>query len=470
MSCISHNYSLTKTMRSIGFLLGLAALTNSAACDRVNDGDSASMPTRRDSTGIEIVENALPSGKTRVAFVVAADAAVDIGLREGDVNYLLNEVKGVARLSDGRIVIAEFNPAVFRFYDSTGRHLITRSIHGEGPGEVEAIQSMVPHRGDSLLIKCCTSSGGLALSGGQLSGNLMPRAMRTQISVYDSGGRMGRRADLSWPDTPSKVTMRGDRRSTLVNGDPWKGFQAGAADGSFIIRGGAWAQLEGKPGTRWVTVPYFRIPAEASRADTMIMLPTIDKEEDPDANVVERIPNFYRNPPPVALYDNWMLWGNPDSFEIQVFDLNATATRLRPARIIRYALPNRPVDDQLRERYLDLMLRLQRNKEDSLATVEAEKARPARPTLPAFQTLRVDQSGNLWVEHTRLSNYPGRELDNTEQQTWTVFDPSGALLGDVITPAGLAIAQIGNGWILGVWKDSDDVEHVKLYRLGAPGR
>ncbi len=442
----------------------------SGACDHFASDAPATVATRRDSLGIEIVENALPARQPHVAFDVAPTATVDIGLREGAEGYLLDNVQGAARLSDGRIVIAEFHPPKFRYYDSTGRHLKTTSIYGEGPGEVESIHLMVPHRGDSLLITCCTSSGGSLPPGGQASGDLIPRGMRTQVSIYDSAGRMGRRADLKWSDTPSKVEIRGNRRAIVSSGDPWKSFQAAAPDGSFIIRGGAWAQLEGKPGTRWVSVPYFRIPADASRADTMVMLRTIDKEEDPNATVVERIPNFYRNPPPVALHDNWMHWGNPESFEIQVFDINSKTVPMLPTRIIRYALPNRVVDDQVRDRYVQLLLRLQRNREDSVATVESQKTRPARPTLPAFQTLHVDQRGNLWVEHTRLSNYPERELDNTEQQTWTVFDSSGALLGDVTTPAGLAISQIGNGWILGVWKDSDDVEHVKLYRLTAPGR
>jgi hypothetical protein len=148
-----------------------------------------------------------------------------------------------------------------------------------------------------------------------------------------------------------------------------------------------------------------------------------------------------------------------------VFNLADTLKPMRPARLIRYALPNRKADAEVRARYLELLLRTEKTRADSDETVESERTRPAQPTLPAFQTLRVDSEGNLWVEHTRLSKYPERELDATEQQTWTVFDSGGVVIGDVTTPAGLAISQIGKDWILGVWKDDDGVEHVRLHRM-----
>jgi sugar lactone lactonase YvrE len=69
----------------------------------------------------------------------------------------------------------------------------------------------------------------------------------------------------------------------------------------------------------------------------------------------------------------------------------------------------------------------------------------------------VDAEGNLWVADYRR---PG-----DDQPRWTVFDPTGAMLGVVETPERFSIHQIGSDFVLGSWADDMDVEHVRLYRL-----
>lgn len=54
---------------------------------------------------------------------------------------------------------------------------------------------------------------------------------------------------------------------------------------------------------------------------------------------------------------------------------------------------------------------------------------------------------------------------DTAQAAWTVLSPSGRVLGTVHVPRGLNVRQIGGDWLLGVAVDSDEVEHVRLYRL-----
>jgi hypothetical protein len=69
----------------------------------------------------------------------------------------------------------------------------------------------------------------------------------------------------------------------------------------------------------------------------------------------------------------------------------------------------------------------------------------------------ADPDGNLWVlAYTR----PG-----DERRSWTVFAPEGRALGTVETPPGLRIMEIGADYVLGVWRDDLDVEHVRMYRL-----
>jgi hypothetical protein len=93
--------------------------------------------------------------------------------------------------------------------------------------------------------------------------------------------------------------------------------------------------------------------------------------------------------------------------------------------------------------------------------------------LPAFSKIAVDRMGNLWVNQygpwadipqgflytTRTSDVPTR---------WDVFDPEGRWWCTVTLPTAFAPLDIGSDYVAGVWRDQDDVEHVRLYRLIKP--
>ena len=49
--------------------------------------------------------------------------------------------------------------------------------------------------------------------------------------------------------------------------------------------------------------------------------------------------------------------------------------------------------------------------------------------------------------------------------TWNVFGTAGSWLAIVDVPAGLRVTDIGEDWLLGLARDSLDVEHVHLYTL-----
>jgi hypothetical protein len=435
-----------------------------SACGFDNDGSkSPHVPSRRDSLGIEIVDNVVPDAGPRTLWTVDPTPAVDIGMREGPSEYLLESAAGAVRLSDGRIVVAE-RRALLRYYDSTGKHIKALNLRGEGPGELESITDMVAHRGDSLLITCCSSGSGTIVRGRPLGADL-PQTARTQVSVHDAEGRMGREAALSWPEAPARVRRVSGRTSITTNGFSFAGFQGAVSDGSFLTRGSAWPQLEGSPGRRWIQTPYFRVSNDGAVGDTLITLPALDTEEVSDPDDGDRIPIFFRNAPVSPVIDRWMYWGNAESFEIWVFDVLSPSPLRQPSRIIRYSLPNRAADAALTSRYEELMLRRARDREDSLQVLDASRTRPRRPSLPAYEEMHVDADRNLWVRHARLSDWGATVLDPSEPQRWTVIDSSGSVLGEVVTPADLHVAQVGRGWILGIWRDVDDVPHVRIHRL-----
>jgi hypothetical protein len=76
---------------------------------------------------------------------------------------------------------------------------------------------------------------------------------------------------------------------------------------------------------------------------------------------------------------------------------------------------------------------------------------------PAYDDLRVDSEGNLWVADYRP--------EGESVSSWTVFDPEGQMLGSIDMPDRLRVFEIGPDYLLGVWFDDFDVPQVRIHRL-----
>jgi len=72
-------------------------------------------------------------------------------------------------------------------------------------------------------------------------------------------------------------------------------------------------------------------------------------------------------------------------------------------------------------------------------------------------SLLIDSVGNLWAQEVTP---PG-----VESATYVAFDSTGRMLGRVTMPADFRVSTIGADAVYGVWKDADDVEHIRAYRL-----
>ena len=77
--------------------------------------------------------------------------------------------------------------------------------------------------------------------------------------------------------------------------------------------------------------------------------------------------------------------------------------------------------------------------------------------MPAYERVLVDEAGNIWV-----LDYAVR-LD--QPRRWSVFSRDGQWLGNVLTPVGLRVEAIGSDWILGVWRDAEGTERIRMYPL-----
>jgi hypothetical protein len=97
---------------------------------------------------------------------------------------------------------------------------------------------------------------------------------------------------------------------------------------------------------------------------------------------------------------------------------------------------------------------------DTAVRAPLKRALDRLPPLPAEQTyrfVRVDDQGLLWSREP-LGLSPS-------VQQWTVYDPTGALLARADTPLRFDVYQIGEDFILGRWRDEEDVEFIHAYGL-----
>lgn len=88
---------------------------------------------------------------------------------------------------------------------------------------------------------------------------------------------------------------------------------------------------------------------------------------------------------------------------------------------------------------------------------------------PLFAELQVDDEGNLWIRsfpdaasgRAHLYDY-GPE---SPAESWWVIDSTGRWLGSVAMPRGVQVKAIQARRILGIARDADDVEEVRVYRI-----
>ena len=86
---------------------------------------------------------------------------------------------------------------------------------------------------------------------------------------------------------------------------------------------------------------------------------------------------------------------------------------------------------------------------------------PTSATLPAYREMKVDPLGRVWVEDYVLR--PARDNPG-----WTVFSPSGALLGRVSVPklgTYLDLVSVDRDQVTLRWRDADGAAHVSFHPL-----
>jgi hypothetical protein len=386
------------------------------ACAR--DGGQAAAAVARDSAGITIVENPLPAAA--MARQLDSVAVLSIGGGVGGADYDLNEIRGAVRLTDGRIVVADNASGELRFFDSTGTLVTRTGRKGKGPGEFEQIFSLWAIGGDTLV-----------------AFDLSTR----RLSFVAPTGAYVRQADLAQQGFMVPVGRLDD--GTIVA----TGFSMNPT--SLPSRGTIFRS----------PLPVLLVAADGGAPDTMAIFdgPEMYTEEISFAGRSFPTPmglQFGRTTAVAAAGSRIYVADNAKP-EIQVFGREGKLIRL-----VRLAYTPATVTDTMKKaQEAENLDRLTQNlgMPPAMVSQAQDMVRRAKyaSQVPPYQAIVLARDGSLWVQEYTMPGGPLR---------FSVHDTTGSRVAITTLPEGVRPVDIGRDYVLGIWRDDDDVEHVRLYR------
>jgi hypothetical protein len=378
-------------------------------CDA--DGLGAPGPSVTDSAGIRIVENEAPLWPPDGGWRIEDEPSLTIGNAQGDASYQLFRVAGATILPDGRIVVANSGTSELRFFDEEGAFLTSAGGEGEGPGFFQFLAGVNRYRGDSL------ATFDIRLD---------------RVSIFDGQGHFARSFNLAGHAGLSPLPL------------------GPLSDGSFAVMA---PRYQTPDGVALDSASCLRFSPDGSGVDSVAYLPD---QERYGFSIGEAFMSGSVAFTPFAVgavSGDHVYLGQTADYSVGVYALDGTLER-----IVRRSFENRAVFPADVERFKDRILERRRSQPDRQRMFREVWERVDFPdVMPAYDDIRVDSEGYLWVADYRP--------EGESVSSWVVFDPEGQMMGSIDMPDRLRVFEIGADYILGVWFDDFDVPHVRLHRL-----
>jgi hypothetical protein len=325
------------------------------------------------------------------------------------------------RLSDGTIVVANGGSQELRFFETSGAFRKSVGRDGEGPGEFRRLGWLHAGPGDTLR----TWDWSLV-----------------RMEVFAPDGSHQRTMALGSPKERVSVSPVG-----MLD------------DGSIIMSTQANVDFSTKDGVIRDTTTVLRYDVAGRLADS---LGTFSGSE---AWVVHSQVGTSRgvsvsNRPfgkalTVVTHGNMVTVGNSDAPELTVLRADGSTRRT-----VRWETAVAPVTAEDIAAYKAMSAEgwpagMEARRDRALARLENA---PFPETKPAYSRFLVSSDGSYWVQrYSMRADGAGTTFD--------VFDSTGARRGECEMPARFTPAQVTPEFVLGTWKDADDVVHVRMYRF-----
>lgn len=407
------------TARTIGCLV-LGVLVAVSGCDQPGEGPPGSVA--RDSAGLEVVESSAPAWGADTTWSVTAEPAVSIGVVDGPPEYQLSDVADVLRLPDGRILVADGGTSELRYYGPDGEFLRSVGARGEGPEEFMSLDGVALDT-DTLLVY------------DREFARLSVRTVEGQL--HETRGLEATGGPMLGPDHFRLAGPVADRGLLFL---PWSYPSPPMPS----------------PTRYWDSIPNLLYSARGEVRDTLGGFSGMDMYGTPDVGTRLQFGAHTS----ADLHADRLYIGHAHDYEIEVYAPDGSLERL----IRRDAEP--VSGDEAVDRLVSWAERRAEEQDASPGALEEFRRRlrerPHAETLPHYEDIVVDTLGHVWVQRYR-PRYAEGPAD------WDVYDPDGRWLGTLELPAGLEVHQIGRDWMLGVWSDEFEVEHVRLYQVSRDG-
>ena len=371
-----------------------------------------------DSAGVEIAESEQVAWDDASAWELSPEPLLQIGRTEGDSLYLFYGIVGVHRLSTGRIAVANAGTNEIRFYDANGQFVNTVGGRGDGPSEYRAM-GRLDVVADSLFV---SDYGTL------------------RVSVLAPDGAFVRSVNLS------AIGLVLPRTLGIF------------ADRSMLVWADAAEDLEFVAGVNYTNTWYYRVEPTGTSVDSMGQFFSDEHYVEPrDGGGYSSIGMPFGRRAVTVVAGNTFYYADGSNVSITEYSQRGV-----PLRIVRYPAASAPVTSADLSRVLEPYLsRFDENVQRRLRNTY--RAMPMPSTMPAVSSLLVGSEGDLWVGQYQ-SGF------DFSPRCWWIFAAEGQLLGSKCVPEGFTPHQIGADFVLGVWRDEDDVEHVRSYGLVKPER
>jgi hypothetical protein len=413
--------------------IALSVLAVAIACGTREAVPSGPAATTRDSAGVTIVENTTPAWTPATAWRIDSTPVFDVGGSDTDSTRQFARILGVHRMSDGSVAVMDATSWSLRFFDAKGNPTIRAGRRGQGPGEFYGDLRQSLSCGDTVFVDVGYHLTAYTRTG-QFVGNvkLAPGGKRVARAVFCSpSGLIGR--------VGSSVRTNDEVQTSSLE-LAWYDFDGRlrAVIDTFVATD--WMCAPGPEGLGCAVMPFSRRFAVIALGRDVATPHHNDRQIDvrDSTGAVKRI-----------------------------IRLSGGAQRVTEADIARY-----------RDYVLPTIS--QQGNANEVRAMEARLSASKLPsTMPWIGDMRGDGDGGLWVREydfadmveffdSALSRRTGVRAVRPAIRKWTVFDSTGRLMGDVALPQRFDVWGIGRDWILGIWRDDLDVEHVRIYRIVKP--
>ncbi|HJR34924.1 MAG TPA: 6-bladed beta-propeller, partial [Gemmatimonadales bacterium] len=411
------------TMRARAFLLaGWSGLTLGCG-DRPAPAHPGAVIVR-DSLGIRIVEHPAGYEDGLPVWDARGEPVVDIG--GGDEGGQdLHLVRGAVRLGDRRIVVANGGSGELRVFDSTGRYLRAIGKQGQGPGEFASLGTVSRIPGDTLV------------------------ALDFQLRRFSLFAPSGDFVS----STSSMVRSEHGRVAASMR----------LLDGRLVGTEGSFGDMKETSGpVRRVPMAVVVLQTGAEGFDTIAVVPgpevypALGREAGQEFPTVKGL-EFGREAV-IATDGRQIFVGSNEPVGIRVYQADG-----RLVRIIRSATPAEPVTEAHRaQRIRESLARLERQRAPEQLKAQWRKNQEDHrfaETFPFYERLLIGTDGSLWVELARRTEDEGRR--------YVVYDTSGTAIATVRCPDRVRPYEVGPIEILGLWRDPEEVNHVRAYKVSS---